>query len=45
MSAIQKITLEWLAVGDTTVKVGSTIIKPAESIRNLGVTLDSRLNM
>jgi len=27
------------------VKVGSTIIKPAESVRNLGVTLDSQLDM
>ena len=38
-------TLEKLSAKDTTVKVGSTIIKPAESVRNFGVALDSQLNM
>ena len=38
-------TFEKLSAKDTTVKVGLTVIKPAESVRNLGVTLDSQLNM
>jgi len=37
--------LKQLTAKDTTMTVGSAIIKPAESVRNLGVVLDSHLTM